>query len=235
MSDQFRLTRRGLVFGSAAACLPLAGCAQLMFPEKSVGRIHHVVGADLSRSRTIQWECDGVSVLELRQGTNGYISRFASAGEHTTVGEFNLRLHTVILRDLEPDTVYEYRIGEDMPWTSFRTASESSACRALIFSDSQSKDNYRAWGDVYSFALARHDRIDFSAHLGDLVDQGTSTHEWYQWFEQTGVGLRSLPVAPVMGSHETYHKAGGKIQVVYPDIYLHAFPVPWNGSRTFSR
>ena len=176
-----------------------------------------------------------MSVLELREENAGYIARYASAGEYTTVGEFNLRLHTVLLNHLEPETTYEYRIGEDMPWIKFRTASADASCRAIVFPDSQSDDGYVTWGRVYSSALARHEGVDFTAHLGDLVDQGTNTKQWFEWFAHASEGLKTLPAAPVMGSHETYHSYNGKIEVVYPDIFLHAFPVPWNRSRAFSR
>ncbi|MCG5030112.1 hypothetical protein MAF45_01405 [Mesosutterella sp. OilRF-GAM-744-9] len=74
-------------------------------------------------------------------------------------------------------TANEYRIGESGRWHGFRTASDSIV-RALVFTDTQSKDLFKTWKRIYRAALKQQPGADFSTVLGDLVDMGSKLGYW---------------------------------------------------------
>ena len=146
-------------------------------------------------------------------------------------------LQTVRIAGLHPSTTYEYQItgpnDERSGWTAFRT-SDPENCRALIFPDSQSNDRYKTWEGVYNGALGRTPDIDFTCNMGDLVDCGAWLDHWDYWFSAVKSGISRIPVAVVMGNHDTYD-LDSKTRVADPAMFLHSFPVPDNGSENFRR
>ena len=233
-------SRRALLAGAAAAAAGFGAVRAWPDRNPSDFRSRLVVGADTSSSVTVQWE-GAESVLELRFSGAGAadssLTRFTPEEEDVTLKGRTFRLRTVRLSGLSAGKTYEYRIaeafGRHSEWTPLRTSLERN-CRALLFPDSQSTDGYKTWAGLYRGAIGRTPDIDFTCNLGDLVDLGMSLSQWDDWLKAVSPGISRVPVAPVMGNHETYDMAPEQV-IVRPDLYLRQFAPPGNGSASFPR
>ena len=101
----------------------------------------------------------------------------------------------------------------------------------LIFPDSQSSD-YADWKQLAHLAWARNTDAQLFACMGDLVDNGEDRLQWTEFFGGVKEMQRSIPMAPVMGNHETYNRDW---KVRLPEAYLSYFKTPSNGSKVFDR
>lgn len=244
-----RISRRALLLEAAfAAALPLAGCAAgeplreekgtvTDNPASDAGRpvrVRLVVGRNLEHEAAVQWEAPGESRLLLRKaGSSSAPGAFSSPDLPVLIEGETFHVHAVRLTGLASGTRYEYRLGGEGEWRSFRTAGDAR-CRALIFADAQSSDGYRTWGETWRAGTGAMPEADFAACLGDLVDRGADSAHWKDWFAACGDGLPRLPLAPVMGNHEFYRGRKPR-ETVRPDFFLSAFATPENGLRGLSR
>ena len=101
----------------------------------------------------------------------------------------------------------------------------------LIFPDSQSSD-YTDWKQLAHLAWARNTDAQLFACMGDLVDNGEDRLQWTEFFVGVKEMQLSIPMAPVMGNHETYNRDW---KVRLPEAYLSYFKTPSNGSKAFDR
>ena len=161
-------------------------------------------------------------------------------------------VHTVTLQNLQPGTEYEYRLGcgdKRSEWFRLTTAqtnattakgnaataqgnvattkgnaatTQANKYKALIFPDNQSA-NYKSWENVAMPAWQRNQDARFFIIMGDLVDNGEHAYQWNEWFTRIRPMITRIPVAPVMGNHETY-TSDWKVRM--PLAYLHYFQLP---------
>ncbi|QDV06288.1 Calcineurin-like phosphoesterase [Planctomycetes bacterium Poly30] len=122
-------------------------------------------------------------------------------------------IHEFVVRGLEPDTKYFYRMSAteaiggrqettvDSETRSFRTAPDRDD-RAFTFTvvgDTQSQ------GDVAKRVsdLAFEHRPNFVVHCGDLVDTGSTHADWTDtFFPSMRPLIEHAPLVPVLGNHE---------------------------------
>lgn len=191
-----------------------------------------VISADMKHERTISWQApnEKKSGIEIRKkGEEKFTFFQAESRELPSFQNTPKRIYVVKLRELTPDTEYEYRIGiEDgrSTWYSFRTESEKdTSFKVLIFGDSQSAD-YNVWKNTAQIAWQSHPDASFFINMGDLVDNGQDDFQWNAWRNGAADLLKSIPVAPIMGNHEDYSLDW---QMAKPDIYQALFSLPDNG------
>lgn len=136
-------------------------------------------------------------------------------------------IHTATITGLTPGTTYEYRVGYGQKRSSWQTLTTPSGkdFKALIFPDSQSND-YSVWKDTAMPAWDRNKDANFFINMGDLVDNGEDQYQWNAWFDVVSPMTAVIPVAPVMGNHETY-TLDWKVRM--PEAYTHLFSLPNNG------
>lgn len=140
--------------------------------------------------------------------------------------------HHVQFENLEPDTLYAYRVRGDGTWSEwfqFRTAKAGHEPHtAIYFGDAQNavKSHFsRVVREAYSTAP----RAQVMVHAGDLVNSRDGNHddEWGEWFD-AGSWINSMVnniLAP--GNHEHIsHEVGPRTLV--PQWPAH-FTVPANG------
>lgn len=113
--------------------------------------------------------------------------------------------HSVNLRDLQPGTVYSYRVGDGENWSEwlqFRTAAERPEPFSFIyFGDAQ--NNLRSlWSRVIREAYRDAPKAAFLLHAGDLINNAEADPEWGEWFEAGGFINRMIPNLAVPGNHE---------------------------------
>ncbi len=127
--------------------------------------------------------------------------------QRNTQGEVNY--HSVIFEDLNPDTLYAYRVGDGdkrwSEWIQFRTASsEPKPFRFLYFGDAQN-DVLSHWARTIRMAAAVAPDAQFAVHAGDLINQAHVDLEWAEWFKAGGFLHSQWTGVPVAGNHEYRH------------------------------
>ena len=192
--------------------------------------IHQVITADSSTSRTIMWQSNTEekdAFVEYRKikiaGAAPQIQKERINDKFTDDGKTTW-VHTVTLKNLEPGAEYEYRLSHGnsrSSWYRLITA-KGNSFKALIFPDSQSAD-YKTWEDVAMPAWQRNTDAQFFIIMGDLVDNGEHSYQWNEWFSRIEPMITQIPVAPVLGNHETYNL---KWKERMPLAYLHYFQLP---------
>ena len=199
--------------------------------------IRQIITANPAVSRMIMWQSDAAEEtagVEYRLPGSDTSQTAPASSEAFTDDGVTVYLHAAPIGALTPDTDYEYRIiqgSSGTDWYPFHTPAVRDACKALIFPDSQSTD-YSGWQELAQNAAQRNPDARFFVNMGDLVDNGEDHHQWNAWLAGVGGIIDRLPLAPVMGNHETY-TIDWKVR--WPKAYLAEFAVPDNGSRDFSR
>lgn len=189
--------------------------------------IRQVITKDSTTSRTIMWQSqfsEDNAVVEYRRKDSEDIWAVPAGNEAFTDDDTTTYIHTAVLTDLTPGTAYEYRMGYEKKrsdWMPLQTA-QGNTFKALIFPDSQSSD-YSAWAATKDPAWQANPDAHFFINMGDLVDNGQDHYQWNAWFDVVADMASQIPIAPVMGNHETYNRDW---KVRMPVAYLHVFSLP---------
>ena len=247
-----KLSRR-VFLKLAGGALLLAGAGGAWYEQRALGRmasrvagdamgaidasfVRQIVAADNQAARTIMWQAAAAqkdAAVELRAEGGIFLRTFAAESAPYTDDSVSSYLQTARLDGLEAGKAYEYRLrdGEKAgDWQKLR-ADDGKTFSALVFPDSQSND-YSGWQELAHDAYARNSNADFFINMGDLVDNGEDHRQWEAWFDAVAPFSASIPVAPIMGNHETYDQ---NWKVRLPKAYLAQFAVPEVGSEPFRR
>ncbi|MDW8105374.1 MAG: metallophosphoesterase family protein, partial [Armatimonadota bacterium] len=138
--------------------------------------------------------------------------------------------HSVTFRDLKPNTLYAYRVGDGTHWSEwfhFRTASDRPQPFAFLFLGDAQNDIRSACLRVVRQAFLNHPDIRFVLHAGDLVNRGERDVEWAEWFAMMGWMAASVPSVPTPGNHEYVRDSEGK-RFLTPH-WRAQFTLPQNG------
>ena len=201
-------------------------------------RLRQIVTQDTGRGRTLMWELSSPveqQTVEVRvQGAETILRRYPATDERFTDDHIEVYQYAAELEQLTSGTRYQYRIaaGETATdWQELYAPAADESYKMLIFPDSQSSD-YADWKQLAHLAWARNTDAQLFACMGDLVDNGEDRQQWTEFFGGVKEMQRSIPMAPVMGNHETYNRDW---KVRLPEAYLHYFDTPKNGSKEFDR
>ena len=114
--------------------------------------------------------------------------------------------HSVEFRDLLPDTMYAYRVGDGVRWSEwfqFKTASAQAEDKFsfLYVGDAQ---NYvlELWSRLIREGFRKAPDAKFIIHAGDLINTAHREQEWHEWFTAGGFIHSMVPSMPVPGNHE---------------------------------
>jgi 3',5'-cyclic AMP phosphodiesterase CpdA len=136
-----------------------------------------------------------------------------------------IRRHRVVVRGLEPNSVYFYALAAGTqpgwgPWRAVKTApARGRPTRFLYLGDAQT--GLERWGRLLEQAVRRHPDIDFLVLAGDLVDRGNERTNWDHFFLRAAAVFDRVPVMTCAGNHE-YLDVG-------PRLYRAFFELPQNG------
>lgn len=212
------------------------GCAKTEQGQVSdVTAVRQIVAQDNTTSRTIMWQGTKKHtkpqieyVLEGKKD----VRRLDAKEDIFTDDKIENHIYTVELKDLTPGQKYTYRVGYEGKfgaWNTLTTPTATTSFKALIFPDSQSSD-YTDWNKVAQKAWSLNPHAQFFINMGDLVDNGEDHNQWDAWFSAVSGMENNIPVAPVMGNHETYNL---EWKVRMPVAYTHFFNLPANGTPKF--
>lgn len=121
-----------------------------------------------------------------------------------------VRYHSVTFDDLEPDTLYAYRVrgGQDAwsEWYQVRTAPEEGPITFIYVGDAQN-GILSHWSRTIRAAFQTAPDARFILHAGDLVNRASRDLEWAEWFKAVGFIHGMIPAIPLAGNHE-YDRIG---------------------------
>ena len=126
-----------------------------------------------------------------------------SIASNNTLGR--VHFHSVTFQDLQPDTLYAYRVGSPdhwSEWIQFRTAhSTPEPFQFTYFGDAQN-DVLSHWSRVLRTAYTIAPESAFNLHAGDLVNRAHKDLHWAEWFKAGGWIHAKRTGIPVTGNHE---------------------------------
>ncbi len=113
--------------------------------------------------------------------------------------------HAVTFEELEPDSLYAYRVrgrkGAWSAWRQVRTAPLSGPVEFIFFGDAQTGIRSHVTR-MFDTAAAAAPNARFAIHGGDLVNTAMYDKEWAEWFEAVGRTHQVMPAIPVAGNHD---------------------------------
>lgn len=181
------------------------------FPD----RVVVVPGENASSTHYVNWRTnaqtkDSVVEITVAQGTPGlHLTARSINGSYTVLETENglAHHHNAVLSDLEPDTLYAYRVKGDNTWSEwfqFRTpASMFEPYSAVYFGDAQNAVK-AYFSRTVREAVMTAPRARLMIHAGDLVNSRDGIHddEWGEWFDAMSWSGASVSQLPVPGNHE---------------------------------
>ena len=202
-----------------------------------IERLRQIVAADNAHGRVLAWEVLSPveeQTVELRVQGAEEVRRIAAEDARFTDDGTEVYQYTADLDHLTAGNSYQYRITAGdaaTDWQMLYAPTVNESYKMLIFPDAQSSD-YADWKQLAHLAWARNTDAQLFACMGDLVDNGEDRLQWTEFFVGVKEMQRSIPMAPIMGNHETYNLAW---KVRLPEAYLNYFKTPRNGSKDFER
>ncbi len=115
------------------------------------------------------------------------------------------RFHSVNFQELQPGTLYAYRVGDGANWSEwfhFRTAAATAEPFSFIYFGDAQNEIKSLWSRVIRGAYTEASKARFIIHAGDLIDHGTSDAQWGEWFAAGGWINGMVPSIPTPGNHE---------------------------------
>ncbi len=208
-------------FGRQAAppAPPAAGePAGLHQPTRQPDRLVLTWNGDPARSQAVTWRTStdvASAVAEIALAEDGplFVEKAQQVPATTETLESDRSVahyHSAVFADLEPETLYVYRVGDGAEdwseWQQFRTmAAETKPLTFLYVGDAQN-DVFSLWSRLiregYSVAPDAH----FIIHAGDLINRANRDIEWGGWFAAAGWINGKLASIPTPGNHE-YEKS----------------------------
>ena len=147
--------------------------------------------------------------------------------------------HSVTFKDLKPETLYVYRVGDGRVWSEwihFTTASDSEKPFSFLYVGDAQNQIFELWSRLIREAYKKEPNARFIVHSGDLVNNAHNEQEWHEWFEAGSWILRSIPSIPVPGNHEYGYKLKKEIEAQSGEKKLsyqwnYQFNLPFNGVK----
>lgn len=138
--------------------------------------------------------------------------------------------HSVTFEELEPNTLYAYRVGSGEIWSEwfqFRTAKRGPAPFTFVYFGDAQNNLLSMWSRTIRAAYADAPKADFFLHAGDLVNRANRDSEWSEWFKAGGWVHATIPVIATPGNHEYYRTPTGERKL--SNKWRHTFTFPEHG------
>tara|TARA_B100001559_G_scaffold25248_1_gene20048 strand:- start:1046 stop:2422 length:1377 start_codon:yes stop_codon:yes gene_type:complete len=117
----------------------------------------------------------------------------------------NHNYHSLTFKDLEPNTLYAYRVGDGKIWSEwiqFKTAHKDNAPFSFLYVGDAQNYVLELWSRLIREGYRKAPDASFIIHAGDLIDDAHDEHQWHEWFMAGGYIHRTLPSLMVPGNHE---------------------------------
>ncbi|MEL6693252.1 MAG: metallophosphoesterase [Pseudomonadota bacterium] len=154
-----------------------------------------------------RFDLDAITVSARTEPLNPAMPELAGTvyAEPMNAGLPAAHFHSVTFSNLEPDTMYAYRVrgkhGAWSEWFQTRTAAASGPVKFVYVGDAQN-GVLSHWSRLIRAAYAAAPDADFILHAGDLVNRASRDFEWAEWFKAVSHIHGMIPALPVAGNHE---------------------------------
>jgi acid phosphatase type 7 len=218
-------------------------------PGPAPDRIILLATESPARSQTVNWRTGhavamtAAQIVEASASVGLHLDAAMVTGSSTLLGSENglARHHQVTFDNLQPDTLYAYRVrGQDTwsEWLQFRSAREDGEDFSfLYFGDAQNSVKSH-FSRVIREASAELPRPALMLHAGDLVNlrEGIHDDEWGEWFDAGAFLYAMTPNIVVAGNHEhvNHDDDDGNRQRVLSEHFRAQYTVPDNGPEDFA-
>ena len=167
---------------------------------------------DPATTQSVTWRTDtstkkGMAHLAVAN-SNGRALEVETINAETTLFKSDINeanYHSVTFRNLEPDTLYTYRVGDGVNWTEyyhFKTASDRPRPFSFIYFGDAQNEVRTHWSRVFREAFREAPRAAFTLHAGDLIDNPSWDAEWGDWHQGPDWVNGTIPVIATPGNHE---------------------------------
>jgi predicted phosphodiesterase len=139
------------------------------------------------------------------------------------------RYHSAVLDQLEPETVYAYRVGDGLNWSEwfhFRTAPAIPKPFQFIYFGDAQNDVKSLWSRVIRSAFQDAPKAALLIHAGDLINSPNKDGEWGEWFGAAGFINGMMPILATPGNHEYSRSDKGPVLSKH---WKPQFNLPTNG------
>ena len=189
-------------------------------PSKDPDRIILTFHGDPSTSRAVTWRTDNsitkakAEIAEIQDNSKFQESAVSfdavtepfDLGEHKSNKSLTVHNHSVVFKELKPDTNYLYRVGDGQKywseWIQFKTAKPGYGKSQFVYFGDAQNDVLNHWSRVIRMAYKTAPEASFAVHAGDLINLAHRDHEWAQWFKAGGFIHSQWTAIPVAGNHE---------------------------------
>lgn len=117
-----------------------------------------------------------------------------------------INYHSVVFNELEPNTLYAYRVGDGnkywSEWIQFKTAAAKAEPFSFVYFGDAQNGILSHWSRVIRMAYQKAPNAAFAIHAGDLINHAHRDMEWAQWFKAGGWIHAQWTGVPVLGNHE---------------------------------
>lgn len=114
--------------------------------------------------------------------------------------------YKAVIRNLEPNCTYYYRVGCEGNWSGIKefTTNGDEEFTFLYTSDTQGEDinDFKITGNTLREAKKRFPESKFWVVPGDIVNAGSYEEQWDWFFKETEDTLSSMIFVPAVGNHE---------------------------------
>lgn len=139
--------------------------------------------------------------------------------------------HSTIFQNLEPNTMYTYRVGSGNDWSEwfqFRTANDKNDRFSFLYFGDAQTEMRSMWSKVIRQAYAQAPDAKLIVYAGDLINRSTRDQEWGEWFEAGSFIHAIIPNMPSPGNHE--YGRGDEATEISP-FWRAQFTLPNNGPK----
>ncbi len=208
-----------------------------LFPDRVILNITE----DPSTSAAINWRTsDTVTVSYAEIAIAEADPRFVSKAQRYTAQTERLEwegtppshYHSVIFKDLQPNTKYAYRVGKGdfwSEWFHFTTAGKPGEPFSFIYYGDVQVNMRSLWSRVAREAYAKAPHARLAMYAGDLINRANRDVEWGEWFQAGGFFHAMIPGFPTPGNHDHYDDANGKNTI--SGFWRPQFTLPENGPK----
>lgn len=147
--------------------------------------------------------------------------------------ELRANYHSVVCENLEPNTLYGYRVGDGKHWSEWvqvKTASNKAERFSFLYVGDAQNYILELWSRLIREGYKTAPDASFIIHAGDLVNRAHNDQEWHEWFEAGGWIHRMVPSFPVPGNHE-YNAIENNGEKVLSVQWRPQFTLPQNGPK----
>lgn len=141
--------------------------------------------------------------------------------------------HSTVIRDLQPGTLYAYRVGDGSTWSEwnqFRTAEDKAAPFKFVYFGDPQNDIIAYVSRIFREAYKEAPDAAFWLFTGDMVTNSLSDSMWNDLFYAAGWIPGMMPSIELPGNH-SYPRVeinGEKKRVLAP-LWRPQFTLPENG------